>query len=60
MAVGEKFFEIPVIPKNRVAVSGVYKKTDTIGIDCIVLLEKEAADTSLAQLPRNAALYVKV
>jgi hypothetical protein len=43
-----------------VAVSGVYTKTDRLGIDCIVLLEKDAADTSLAQLPRNAALYVKL
>lgn len=60
MAIGDKFFEIPVIPRNRVAVGGVYTKTDQIGIDCIVLLEKDAADTSLAQLPRNAALYVKV
>jgi 2,3,4,5-tetrahydropyridine-2,6-dicarboxylate N-succinyltransferase len=60
MEIGEKFFEVPYIPRNRVAVSGVYTKTDRLGIDCIVLLEKDAADTSLAQLPRNAALYVKL
>jgi 2,3,4,5-tetrahydropyridine-2,6-dicarboxylate N-succinyltransferase len=60
MAVGDKVFDVPYIPRNRVAVSGVYSKTDRLGIDCIVLLEKDAADTSLAQLPRNAALYVKL
>jgi 2,3,4,5-tetrahydropyridine-2-carboxylate N-succinyltransferase len=60
MSIGEKFFEIPVIPKNRVAVGGVYSKNPQLGIDCIVLLEKDAADTSLAQLPKNAQLYVKV
>jgi 2,3,4,5-tetrahydropyridine-2,6-dicarboxylate N-succinyltransferase len=57
MAIGDKFYDIPVIPANRVAVSGVYSKTEQLGIDCIVLLEKDAADTALAQLPRNAALY---
>jgi 2,3,4,5-tetrahydropyridine-2,6-dicarboxylate N-succinyltransferase len=60
MAVGDTYFEIPVIPKNRVAVGGVYSKTNSIGIDCIVLLEKDARETSLAQLPKNAELYVKV
>ena len=49
-----------MIPKNRVAVGGVYNKTAQLGIDCIVLLEKDASDTSLAQLPKNAALYVKL
>ena len=60
MAVGDTFFEIPVIPKGRVAVGGVYSKTSTLGIDCIVLLEKDAHETSLAQLPKNAELYVKL
>ena len=60
MAIGEKFYEIPVIPRNRVAVSGVYSKTEQLGIDCIVLLDKDASDTSLAQMPRNASLYVKL
>lgn len=58
MAVGASVFEIPVIPKNRVAVGGVYLKEGTrFGTDCILLLEKDASDTSLAQLPKNAALY---
>jgi 2,3,4,5-tetrahydropyridine-2-carboxylate N-succinyltransferase len=60
MAIGDKYYEIPVIPANRVAVGGVYSKTDKLGVDCIVLLEKDAADTSLAQLPRNAELYVRL
>ncbi len=60
MAVGDTFFEIPVIPKYRVAVGGVYSKTNNIGVDCIVLLEKDARETSLAQLPKNAELYVKL
>ena len=60
MAIGEKFYEIPVIPRNRVAVSGVYSKTEQLGIDCIVLLDKDASDTSLAQMPKNASLYVKL
>lgn len=60
MAIGDSYFEIPVIPKNRVAVGGVYSKTDQLGIDCIVLLEKEASESSLAQLPRNGQLYLKV
>jgi 2,3,4,5-tetrahydropyridine-2,6-dicarboxylate N-succinyltransferase len=60
MAVGDTFFDIPVIPRNRVAVGGVYNKTSQIGVDCIVLLEKDASDTSLAQLPKNAELYIKL
>jgi 2,3,4,5-tetrahydropyridine-2-carboxylate N-succinyltransferase len=60
MAVGDALFEIPVIPKNRVAVGGVYNKTSQLGVDCIVLLEKDASDTSLAQLPKNTELYVKL
>lgn len=60
MMVGEKLFEIPVIPRNRVAVSGMYMRNDQIGIDCIVLLEKEASETSLARLPKNAQLYLKL
>jgi 2,3,4,5-tetrahydropyridine-2-carboxylate N-succinyltransferase len=60
MAIGDTFFEIPVIPKHRVAVGGVYNKTSTIGVDCIVLLEKDARDTSLAQMPKNSELYVKL
>jgi 2,3,4,5-tetrahydropyridine-2,6-dicarboxylate N-succinyltransferase len=60
MAIGEKFYEIPVIPRNRVAVSGVYAKTEHLGISCIVLLDKDASDTSLAQMPKNASLYVKL
>ena len=60
MAIGESIIEIPVIPKNRVAVGGVYQKTPQIGIECIVLLEKDAGDTSLAQLPKNASLYIKL
>jgi 2,3,4,5-tetrahydropyridine-2,6-dicarboxylate N-succinyltransferase len=60
MAIGEKFYEIPVIPRNRVAVSGVYSKTAELGIDCIVLLDKDASDTTLAQMPKNASLYVKL
>ncbi|MEY4669826.1 MAG: hypothetical protein RL518_2525 [Pseudomonadota bacterium] len=60
MAIGDTFVEIPLIPRNRVAVSGVYSKTERLGIDCIVLLEKDASDTSLAQIPKNAALYVKL
>jgi 2,3,4,5-tetrahydropyridine-2,6-dicarboxylate N-succinyltransferase len=60
MAIGDKFVEIPLIPRNRVAVSGVYTKTEQLGIDCIVLLEKDASDTTLAQMPKNASLYVKL
>jgi 2,3,4,5-tetrahydropyridine-2,6-dicarboxylate N-succinyltransferase len=60
MAIGETIVEIPLIPKNRVAVGGVYQKTPTLGIDCIVLLEKDAQETSLAQLPKNTSLYIKV
>lgn len=60
MAIGETIVEIPVIPKNRVAVGGVYQKTPQLGIDCIVLLEKDAQETSLAQLPKNTTLYIKV
>jgi 2,3,4,5-tetrahydropyridine-2,6-dicarboxylate N-succinyltransferase len=58
MALGESIFEIPVIPKNRVAVGGVYYKSSEIGIDCIVLLEKDSSETSLAKLPRNSRLYI--
>jgi 2,3,4,5-tetrahydropyridine-2,6-dicarboxylate N-succinyltransferase len=60
MAIGETIVEIPVIPKHRVAVGGVYQKTPQLGIDCIVLLEKDAQETSLAQLPKNTTLYIKV
>ncbi len=60
MAVGESYFEIPVIPKHRVAVGGVYAKTAELGIDCIVLLEKDASESSLTQLPRNAQLYITI
>lgn len=60
MAIGDKVFEIPVIPANRVAVGGVYMKNNQIGIDCIILLEKDASDTSLAQMPKNTQLYLKV
>jgi 2,3,4,5-tetrahydropyridine-2-carboxylate N-succinyltransferase len=61
MSVGTAVFEIPVIPKNRVAVGGVYmKEGGRFGIDCIALLEKDASDTSLAQLPKNSQLYIKV
>lgn len=60
MAVGEAIFEIPVIPKNRVAVGGVYIKQDApFGTDCILLLEKDADATSLAKLPKNSQLYIK-
>jgi 2,3,4,5-tetrahydropyridine-2,6-dicarboxylate N-succinyltransferase len=58
MSLGESIFEIPVIPKNRVAVGGIYNKSSNIGIDCIVLLEKDASDTSLAQMPKNSRLYL--
>lgn len=61
MSVGDVLFEIPVIPKNRVAVGGVYlKEGSSFGIDCILLLEKDASETSLAQLPKNSQLYIKV
>jgi 2,3,4,5-tetrahydropyridine-2-carboxylate N-succinyltransferase len=60
MAIGDTYFEIPLIPQNRVAVGGVYTKTTELGIDCIVLLEKDASESSLAQLPRNGQLYLKV
>jgi 2,3,4,5-tetrahydropyridine-2-carboxylate N-succinyltransferase len=61
MSVGETIFEIPVIPRNRVAVGGVYLKDNSrFGTDCVLLLEKDASDTSLAQLPKNTALYIKV
>lgn len=61
MAVGDTIFEIPVIPANRVAVGGVYLKEGTrFGTDCILLLEKDASETSLAQLPKNSELYIKV
>jgi 2,3,4,5-tetrahydropyridine-2-carboxylate N-succinyltransferase len=61
MAVGETIFEIPVIPANRVAVGGVYLKEGTrFGTDCILLLEKDASETSLAQLPKNSELYISV
>ncbi|MFN4896429.1 MAG: DUF2322 family protein [Pseudomonadota bacterium] len=59
MAVGEKFFEIPFIPKHRVAVGGVYiKQGSRFGTDCVLLLEKDAGETSLAQLPKNSVLYL--
>jgi 2,3,4,5-tetrahydropyridine-2,6-dicarboxylate N-succinyltransferase len=58
MSLGESIFEIPVIPRNRVAVGGIYNKSSNIGIDCIVLLEKDASDTSLAQMPKNSRLYL--
>lgn len=60
MAVGESLIEIPVIPKGRVAVGGVYSKTAQLGVDCIVLLEKDARETNLSQIPKNAALYLKL
>jgi 2,3,4,5-tetrahydropyridine-2,6-dicarboxylate N-succinyltransferase len=60
MAIGEKVLEIPFIPKNRVAVGGVYSKTAQLGIDCIVLLEKDASDTSLSKIPKNTALYISI
>ncbi len=60
MAVGDAVFEIPVIPSNRVAVGGTYKKTESLSVDCILLLEKDAKDTSLAQMPRNTELYCRV
>lgn len=61
MAVGDTIFEIPVIPQSRVAVGGVYvKENSRFGIDCILLLEKDAGETSLAQLPKNSELYIKV
>lgn len=61
MSVGETIFEIPVIPKHRVAVGGVYlKEGSRFGTDCILLLEKDASETSLAQLPKNSELYIKV
>ncbi len=60
MAIGDTFFSIPVIPQGRVAVGGVYQKTAQFGIDCILLLEKDASDTRLAEVPKNAALYLKV
>ncbi len=60
MSVGAAIFEIPVIPKNRVAVGGVYlKEGSSFGTDCILLLEKDAGDTSLAKLPKNSQLYIK-
>lgn len=60
MSVGAAIFEIPVIPKNRVAVGGVYlKEGSSFGTDCILLLEKDAGETSLAQLPKNSQLYIK-
>lgn len=59
-SVGDTIFEIPVIPKNRVAVGGVYlKDRSSFGTDCILLLEKDAGETSLAQLPKNSQLYIK-
>jgi 2,3,4,5-tetrahydropyridine-2,6-dicarboxylate N-succinyltransferase len=58
MSLGESIFEIPLIPRNRVAVGGIYNKSSNIGIDCIVLLEKDASDTSLAQMPKNSRLYL--
>jgi 2,3,4,5-tetrahydropyridine-2-carboxylate N-succinyltransferase len=60
MAVGENLIEIPVIPKGRVAVGGVYSKTAQLGVDCIVLLEKDARETNLSQIPKNADLYLKL
>ncbi len=61
MSVGEAIFEIPVIPRNRVAVGGVYlKEGSSFGTDCILLLEKDASETSLAQLPKNSQLYIKL
>ncbi len=60
MAIGDTFYAIPVIPRGRVAVGGVYQKTAEFGIDCILLLEKDASDTRLAEVPKNAALYLKV
>jgi 2,3,4,5-tetrahydropyridine-2-carboxylate N-succinyltransferase len=60
MMAGDTLCEIPVIPAHRVAVGGVYLKDHNFGVDCILLLEKDAADTTLAQLPRNAQLYLKV
>lgn len=60
MAIGERFVEIPVIPAHRVAIAGTYRRTDTLSIDCIVLLEKDARDTTASQLPKNSQLYLRV
>jgi 2,3,4,5-tetrahydropyridine-2,6-dicarboxylate N-succinyltransferase len=60
MAIGDKVVEIPVVPARRVAVAGTYAKSSSLSIDCVVLLEKDAGDTAVAQIPRNAQLYLKV
>ncbi len=59
ISVNGAIFEVPVIPKRRVAVGGVYlRERSTFGTDCILLLEKDSSETSLAQLPRNSQLYI--
>jgi len=61
MRAGENVIAVPHIPKNRVAVAGVYNrevKGQNFGIDCILLLEKDAQETTGADIPKNAQLYL--
>lgn len=61
MKVGDTVHTIPYIPAGRVAVAGTYEKKvggTTFGVDCILLLEKNASDTSLVEMPRNPTLYL--
>jgi 2,3,4,5-tetrahydropyridine-2-carboxylate N-succinyltransferase len=58
MQIGERVVEIPYIPKERVAVSGIYMRGD-FGISCILLLEKDASSTTLSEIPKNVDLYIR-
>ncbi len=61
MKIGDITHLIPYIPAGRVAVAGTYQKKvgrASFGVDCILLLEKDASDTSLAEIPRNPVLYI--
>jgi 2,3,4,5-tetrahydropyridine-2,6-dicarboxylate N-succinyltransferase len=59
--VGGKRLAVPYIPRDRMAVPGVYMRPGTnIGLACTILLEKPAAESEFTELPKNTDLYVTV
>ena len=60
MDVNGQRMAIPYIPAGRIAISGTYLRSGTqFGVGCILLLEKDAKDAALADVPKNAQLYIK-
>jgi 2,3,4,5-tetrahydropyridine-2,6-dicarboxylate N-succinyltransferase len=52
-------YAVPYIPKGRLAIGGSYNR-GKINIDCTILHEKDASDSSINEVPKNESLYMRI